>query len=198
MWGIDFELTGMTYDSIRKTHTMQKLRKEQADATVLNYAWNSVPYDLTFDLNIITRFTSDGLSLVEQILPYFTPSFTLKLRLVDSLDLITDVPVVLEGISNDHTYEFGQDPENKVLLWNLNFRVKTEYVGFISSQGIVTKAIVHTYASNTADTIYLQEDPQSATLEYADQRYTVTPDPSSSTANSDYGYSETWVHKTEP
>jgi len=192
-----FELTGLTYDSDRKTHTMQKIRKVTADNKVLNYAWNSVPYNLSFELTIISRFTSDGLAIIEQILPYFTPEFNLKLNLIPSIDLIKDFPIVLEGVSPQHVYEFGQDSENKILSWTLNFKVKAEYIGYINSQGVITNVIAQLYASNTSDTTYQLENVQSANLIYAVSRYTVQPDPISSLANSDFGYAESWTIKTE-
>jgi hypothetical protein len=192
-----FEMTGMTYAPDRKTATMQKLRKTNSDNTVLSYAWNPVPYDLSFDLVIATRFTSDGLSLVEQIIPYFTPEFNLKMRLIDQLNYVKDVPVVLEGPIREHVYQSGQEPDNKVLTWTLNFKVKTEYIGYIQEQGVITNAITHMYASNTDDDIYLQEDPQSANLIYAASRHTVVPDPLTANANSTFDYSESWVRKYE-
>jgi len=192
-----FELVGLDYDGERKTNTMQKIRVVQSDNTVLNYVWNSVPYNLTFDLTIITRFTSDGLAIIEQILPYFTPEFNIKLNLVPDINLIKDTPIILASISPQHVYEFGQSVDNKVFSWTLTFKVKTEYVGYINTQGIITNVIAHVYASNTSDTSYIREDPQSDHLVYAAGRYNVVPDPLTANANSTYGYSETWTYKTE-
>ena len=44
-----------------------------------------VPYNMDFDLSIITKLNDDMLQIVEQILPYFQPAYTLTVNLIDSI-----------------------------------------------------------------------------------------------------------------
>ena len=93
---MSFEWTDISYDSARKLNTMQRMVSiNSSDATKLDYRWQRVPYELTFNVGIYTTNTEDGLKIIEQILPFFTPELTVTINDV----VATDVPIVLTGLT---------------------------------------------------------------------------------------------------
>jgi len=115
-----FQFIGMQYDHSRKTNTVQRLNANAKD----NYSYNRVPYNLQFKLYIATRKINDSLKIIEQIVPYFTPEITLKVKDIDGLDIITEIPVILNNpdfmLSNgDANFE-----ERRTVYWELDFTMK--------------------------------------------------------------------------
>ena len=92
-----FEMTGLTYDPTRKLNKMQKFRqvKTGEDGKVLNFNYTPVPYNVNYTLNIFTATAENGLIIVEQILPFFQPEYTVTINMVPDLGIKRDVPIVL-------------------------------------------------------------------------------------------------------
>ena len=97
-----------------------------------------VPYNMQFELSIMTKLNDDALQIVEQILPYFQPSYNLTVQLVESIKEKRDIPVVLENVTMDDQYE-GNFTTRRVLLYTLRFSAKTYLFGPVTS---ATKDIV--------------------------------------------------------
>ena len=96
---MSFEITSFQYDPARKIGSTQKLRKEakaEADSS-RNFVYSSVPYNLDFSLYIMTKYSEDATKIMEQILPFFTPDWTVTAQMVPDLDPI-DIPIVLNGV----------------------------------------------------------------------------------------------------
>ena len=129
---MSFEIESIEYDTTRKRNTMQKLSSLSADDSKLNYAYSEVPYTINFNLYIMTKFMDDGLQIVEQILPYFTPEFTVS---INPTDLATkmDIPLVLNSVTNEEEWE-GDFDSRRSLIWNLGFSAKTYIYGRKSDQ----------------------------------------------------------------
>jgi len=108
-----------------------------------------VPYNIGFELNILSKLNDDVLQIVEQILPYFQPAFNITVDLVDSIGEKRDLPVILENVSFQDDYE-GDFSTRRALIYTLNFTVKTYLFGPIadSSDGLIRKVQVD-YYSNT-------------------------------------------------
>lgn len=119
---ISFELTGMQYDPERKRQSAY-----QNMAVGPNYSvktqYNPVPYNFDFSLSIYVRNTEDGTQIIEQILPFFTPDFTVTVDFIPELDQKYDLPIILNDISNDTTYE-GDFLSTRFIIWTLTFTVK--------------------------------------------------------------------------
>jgi len=97
---MSFEITGMTYDPERKlTNMVQNSTVNAADANAFKTQFTPAPYNLEFQLNIMTKFAEDGTKILEQIIPFFKPEQTLTVRLVDDINLYLDIPVILNSIS---------------------------------------------------------------------------------------------------
>jgi len=126
---MSFELTGLVYDSSRKVTTTQKflVPSPSGDGTTKK-SYMPVPYNLQFDLNIYTKLNDDMLQIVEQILPYFQPSYNLTINLLEDLNEKRDIPIVLEGISMSDDYE-GDFSSRRALIYTLRFSAKTYLFG---------------------------------------------------------------------
>ena len=128
-----FEFIGMTYDPSRKVTTTQTfLAGSSADKAVEKKAYMPVPYNMQFELSIMSKLNDDALQIVEQILPYFQPAYSLSVDLVESLGEKRDIPVILENITMVDDYE-GDFSTRRVLLYTLRFSAKTYLFGPVKS-----------------------------------------------------------------
>ena len=138
---MSFEFTGLTYDPSRKVTTTQTfIAKDPTDGSETKKSYMPVPYNMQFELSIMTKLNDDALQIVEQILPYFQPSFNLTVELVESIKEKRDVPIILENITMQDDYE-GDFSTRRVLLYTLRFTAKTYLFGPVSS---ATKDIIKT------------------------------------------------------
>jgi hypothetical protein len=136
---MSFEFTGLTYDATRKVTTTQTFTaKSVIDGTETKKAYLPVPYNMQFELSIMSKLNDDALQIVEQILPYFQPSYTITVELVDSINEKRDIPIVLENITMQDDYE-GNFTTRRVLIYTLRFTAKTYLFGPVSS---ATKDII--------------------------------------------------------
>tara|TARA_Y100000310_G_C20692853_1_gene823487 strand:- start:1872 stop:2873 length:1002 start_codon:yes stop_codon:yes gene_type:complete len=138
-----FEWTDLSFDSTRKLNTMHRtVATVSGDNTKMSYRYERVPYNLTIGLAIVARTTEDGLKIIEQILPFFTPEFTVTIS-----DVIkTDVPIVLTSVTQDDTWEGGFPEERRLITWSLDFELKLYLYGPQRDSEIIRKAITQIYS----------------------------------------------------
>ena len=148
---MSFEFVGLTYDPSRKVTQTQKFKKALTSSkTSIQTAYMPVPYNMEFELAIMTKLNDDMLQIVEQILPYFQPAYTMSVNLVESIGEKRDIPVTLESISMDDDYE-GDFSSRRALVYTLRFSAKTYLFGPISSASsdIIKKVSVGYVAGST-------------------------------------------------
>jgi len=134
-----FELIGIEYDSTRKFNTLNKITVPSEDG--YKYQYSPSPYNLTFALSIMTKNILDGTYIVEQILPYFSPQFQATLNINPDLGLKYDVPVILNSVEQQDTYE-GYFTERRAIIWTLVFTMKAWFFGpTIDTSGGIIKNI---------------------------------------------------------
>ena len=141
---MSFEFTGLTYDATRKVTTTQQFSvKDPSDGTEVKKAFMPVPYNMQFELSVMTKLNDDALQIVEQILPFFQPAYNLTVELVESIKEKRDIPVVLENITMEDDYE-GDFTKRRVLLYTLRFTAKTYLFGPVSSatKDVIKRATV--------------------------------------------------------
>ena len=157
---ISFEMNNIQYDPSRKSGISQTFKASESGK--LKKVFMPVPYNLGFELNILTKLQDDSLQILEQILPFFQPGFTLTIDLVDEIGEKRDVPMVLENIAFTDDYE-GNFETRRALIYTLSFTAKTYMFGPIadSTEGLIRKVQVDYYSDS---------NPQTAKRE---QRYTV-------------------------
>ena len=157
---MSFEVNNIQYDPSRKAGITQTFKASEGGK--LKKVFMPVPYNLGFELNILTKLQDDSMQILEQILPFFQPGFTLTIDLAKSIGEKRDVPMVLDSITFTDDYE-GNFETRRALIYTLNFTAKTYMFGPIadSTEGLIRKVQVDYYSDS---------NPQAAKRE---QRYTV-------------------------
>ena len=142
---MSFEMTSVQYDPTRKSGITQTFKA--SDGTNLKKVFMPVPYNIGFELSIFSKLNDDALQIIEQILPYFQPSFNITINLIDSIGEKKDVPIVLEGIDMSDDYQGGFE-SRRIIIHTLRFTAKTHLFGAIaeSSEGLIKKVDVDMYA----------------------------------------------------
>jgi hypothetical protein len=160
---MSFEMSNISYDSTRKSSLVQTF-KTCEDGTKAKKVFMPVPYNIGFELNIMSKLNDDSLQILEQILPYFQPHFNLTVDLIDSIGEKRDIPIILESVNFQDDYE-GNFDTRRSLIYTLQFTAKTYLFGPVadSSDGLIRKVQVDMYTST---------DQKTAKRE---MRYTVTP-----------------------
>ena len=234
-----FAMTGISYDSARKLNTIGRNVAANTSSTTTNMTtmYNPVPYNFDFQLFILVKNAEDGTQILEQVLPYFTPEFTVTVNTIPDMNIKADVPITLNSADVADEYE-GDLTARRTITWTLSFTLK----GFIYpnvTSGEIIKSIEVNFRIPGGDTeielpefiIYEDSTPdtknyilldgfgdvgghpdfkantyrtfnrarivnekttdgvQDATIK---SRYTVVPAPLSATADTDYGFSETF------
>ena len=130
---MSFEFTGITYDPTRKVTTTQQFTVgDPTNGTTVKKSYMPVPYNMQFELSIMSKLNDDALQIVEQILPYFQPSYNLTVNLVEGINEKKDIPIVLENITMQDDYE-GNFTTRRVLIYTLRFTAKTYLFGPVST-----------------------------------------------------------------
>ena len=141
-----FELTGFEYDTQRQQNKLIRSIKNQyeSDTTKRGFQYAPSPYNLNFTLSILAKNMNEALQIVEQILPYFQPEYTVTMKMVDSIPDNRDVPVVLNGVSFEDSYE-GSFEDRRVIEYTLDFQMKTYFFGPVYTGKIIKNVIERTY-----------------------------------------------------
>lgn len=160
---LSFQMKGFQYDPTRKGSVTQTFKAVDTNGR-LQKVFMPVPYNIKFELAVMATTQDDILEIIEQILPYFQPAFTITIDLIESIGEKRDVPIVLDSIDPpDDNYEGGYD-SLRVLIYTLNFTVKTSLIGPVvdSADKLIKKVSVDYYGNTT-------------TTAKREVRYTATP-----------------------
>jgi len=258
-----FVLNGITYDGTRKLNTLGQVfaANTAASTSTLMKQYNPVPYNFDFELTAAVDNAEDGAQIFEQIVPFFTPEFTVTVNTIPDMNIKADVPITLSSASVADEYE-GDLSTRRTITWTLSFVLKGFIYPTLTSGEIIksievnfripggdteielpefiihedstpnttnyilldgTNEVIFTLLeSGTADTkselrlimedggFVLNEESDNTYRTYSraritnenatggvqdatiKSRYTVVPAPLSTTADSDYGFSETF------
>tara|TARA_R110002126_G_scaffold285173_1_gene435320 strand:- start:64 stop:870 length:807 start_codon:yes stop_codon:yes gene_type:complete len=176
---IGFEIQTLSYDSSRKLNRVQKFKKVKgANSNRLDTQFMPVPYNLSIQLYIMAKQSDDALQIVEQILPFFQPDYTLTINDMTDMGIKRDVPIVLNDISYEDNYQ-GDFETRRALIYTLDFTAKFYLYGPVTSSAVIKTVQVDQFA-DIKDNAPRRE-----------QRYTVAPTPSNASADDDFGFNET-------
>ena len=174
-----FEISGIEYDGSRKLTKVQKFKTTKTNTGVMNYNYMPVPYNISYNLYCFTATAEGGLQIVEQILPYFQPDYTVTMIIDrDIMDTKRDIPFVLESVDYEDSYT-GALTDRRRIIYTLKFTAKIYLYGPISSTAVIRKASADLYA-DTAD-----QSPSRS------ERVTITPNPTGADKDDTYTYTET-------
>ena len=176
---IGFEIKNLSYDPTRKLNRVQQFKKVKgANTKQLDAQYMPVPYNLELELYIMAKQSDDALQIVEQILPYFQPDYTLTLNDMADMGIKRDVPIILNGISYEDNYQ-GDFTTRRALIYTLSFTAKFYLYGPVTSSQVIKTVQVDQYTDLEVNS------PK------REQRLTVTPNPTSADADDDFGFNET-------
>ena len=176
---IGFEIQNLSYDPARKLNRVQKFKKiKTGKSNTLESQFMPVPYNLSVQLYVMAKQSDDALQIVEQILPFFQPDYTLTINDMADMGIKRDVPIVLNSISYEDNYQ-GDFETRRALIYTLDFSVKFYLYGPVTSSSVIKTVQVEQY-SDLPDASPKRE-----------QRYKVTPKPMSADADDDFGFNET-------
>lgn len=148
-----FELTGFNYDPARQQNKLLRNVKsttELADGGKRAFQYQPAPYDLNFTLSVLAKNMSDALQIIEQIIPYFQPEYTVTMKMIDSMTDYRDVPIVLNGITMNDTYEGGFE-ERRVIEYTLEFTMKLYMFGPVYTGEVIRNVIERDYIGDGND-----------------------------------------------
>ena len=172
-----FEIASISYDASRKLQKLGKFKAvKSSSSNIMDYQYNPVPYNISFNLFSFTATAEGGLQIIEQILPYFQPDYTVTINAIPSMGIKRDVPIILNSVSYDDTYD-GSYTTRRAVNYTLNFTAKTYLYGPVYSQRVIKE---------TQSDIY-SDTPQSS----REERIIVVPNPTSADANDDFGFTTT-------
>ena len=144
-----FEISGISYDSSRKLNSIQKIKKtnSSSEGKTMSSQYMPVPYNMDFELVVMAKSSDDALQIVEQILPFFQPDYTITLNDNTAMGTTRDVPIVLQDVSYDDQYE-GDFQSRRVIIWTMNFEMKTYLYGSIGKSEIIRDVRARTYITD--------------------------------------------------
>ena len=149
-----FALTSVDYDPVRKLNTVGKnwaANSSLSTTTTLLSQFNPVPYNFAFDLFILVKNAEDGTQILEQILPYFTPEFTVTVNTIPDMGIKADIPIILNSSSVADEYE-GDLATRRTITWTLSFTLKGYIYPDIKSSSIIKTVEVNFRIPATAVT----------------------------------------------
>ena len=177
---IGFEISGIAYDPSRKLNSIQKFKKtnNSDSGKTMSSQFMPVPYNMDFELVVMPKQSDDALQIVEQILPFFQPDYTITLNDNTSMGTTRDVPIILTGVTYSDEYE-GSFEDRRVVTYTMSFTAKFYLYGPVTDQKVIKQVQVDQYT----------DMPVNAPKR--EQRYTVAPSPVTADEDDNFGFNET-------
>ncbi|TRZ51555.1 MAG: hypothetical protein D4S01_04505 [Dehalococcoidia bacterium] len=140
---MSFEITGIDYDAVSKLNSINRRKFcVTGSDTQRDSAFTAVPYNLSIDLNIFSRTQDEILQILEQILPVFTPDYTVSIKGMEGPGTVTDVPFILSGVNLSDEYEGDWLPARPI-IYTISFTSKVKFLGGLTRQGIIERAMIN-------------------------------------------------------
>jgi len=181
-----FEISGISYDPSRKLNrlgTIKKVRSSSTDGKIMNKQFNPVPYNISMNLYSFTSSAEGGLQIIEQILPFFQPDYTVTIKAIPTMNIVRDVPIILNSVNYEDTYS-GDFTTRRAVVYTLSFTAKTYLYGPISQQKVIKETQADMYTDTTG-------------TEKREQRIVVTTNPAGADADDDFGFTTTITSFTD-
>jgi len=172
---MSFEIVQMMYDSQRQLPKVNTFSLSGTTENKRQKFYTSVPYDIMFQLSIYAKSQDDALQIVEQIIPYFNPQYSVTVKpFMDEVDIKEDVPIILTGVTFSDTYD-GPVEQRRTIVYDLQFTMKVSFYGPKAEYGIIREV---------NNNLYLM----GADSDHFIHNINITPDPINVSPDSDYGF----------
>jgi hypothetical protein len=179
---MSFEIISIQYDAQRQLQKMNNFTQAGSTSNLRNKFYSFVPYNIGFQLSIYAKTQDDALQIVEQILPTFNPQYSLTIKpFADYPNITEDTPITLTSVDFNDDYE-GTLEARRTIIYTLTFDMRVNFYGGIDEVGIIRTSInnVNERGGGLADS-----DVQIGKI-------SVTTNPALASADSDYGFNETF------
>ena len=180
-----YELIGIQYDPSRKLNTIHRSASTINDDGTRNFTYQSVAYNIDFSLTIIAKHMIDANQILEQILPYFTPTYTIKINSVPDMDFEENVPIELHTVSPSDNYQMELEVQQRQIRYDLGFTARGFFHGPVETSEIIRKVQVDVSTPKNFDEESIQLTPRKA-------RSKTETNPPDANPSDDFGYTETW------
>lgn len=172
-----FEITGLQYNPAKKINLLTKnvAVGQGDDPNTLRTQFTSTPYDMNVSLYIMAKNQDDGLQIIEQIIPFFNPDFSVTINDIPEMGIKRDLQIILDNISYEDNYE-GDYLQRRSIIWTINFTLGLNFYGPVEQQGFIRTSIAKTYTDI--------EQPN------YQQRYQVTTTPGDAAVTDNWDYVE--------
>jgi len=144
---MSYELNGISYDPTRKQQT--NMQNFYQSSSGVNSQYVPVPYNFDYSLYLYVRNIEDGNQIIEYILPFFTPDYTLNVNMIPEMGIVKEIPIILNKCDYEVTYEGDRNSDTRTVIWTLNFTVK----GFIFGSTTSNIGLIRTSITNIYDTL---------------------------------------------
>jgi len=180
---MSFEITSFAYDPSRQLQKTNNFQQLGSTLNQRNKFFSFVPYRISFELSVYAKSQDDALQIVEQILPYFNPQYTLTIKPFDDFpDVKEDIPIAITGVGFTDDYE-GALTERRTIIYTLNFDMNVNFYGPISQSDVIRTSISKVFNIEAG---LNDSDVQLQTI-------TTVPNPTSvyGSGDSDFGFTTT-------
>jgi len=171
---MSYEITGLTYDSERKFQSTGRnyaiIQNSNGD---LKAQYNPVPWNIGFNLNIIVKNVDDGYNILEQIIPYFTPSITVNINDIPEMGIEKDIPIIFNSISSEDNWD-GRLEDRRMVIHTLSFTAKAYLYPVIQVVPIIKTAITNFLVDPNPDPVVTLTETVSPVGVLSDQDFTST------------------------
>ena len=164
-----FEIISLQYDAARRVSPIHHHKKGTGSATSVKRVFTSTPYDLSLQLYISAKNQEDGLQIVEQILPFFNPDFSITVNDLPELNITRDIKLTLDAVGYEDQSQ-GTFSDRSSIVWTLTFNMKLNFYGYIADQDVIKKAVVDVFQNPELTGVYTR------------QQYSVAPATATGTA----------------
>ena len=174
---MSFEIVSIAYDAPRQLPKINQVSvASQSDGTRKD-VFCGVPYKIGFELNIYAKSQDDALQVVEQILPYFAPQYSLSVKpFSDYPEIKEDIPITLTGVNFSDDFE-GPIEQRRTIIYTLSFDMNANFYGPVKT-GVEIREVnteLNAIVSDAGDTDFLSN-------------VRVTPDPIDVSPDGDFGF----------
>lgn len=188
---ISFEILGFTYNAVRQLNKMGNKNRVASTSVTPQVKrakiYNYVPYDINFQLQIYAKTQDDALQVVEQILPFFAPQYSLTIKpFSDYADIKEDVPITLEGLSTQDDFE-GEIGSRRTIIYALDFMMQANFYQGVNESAIIRKVIQNMHVGSLADSDGFGNPS------VPDTKITILPNPLNASPDSDFGFTTTYL-----
>jgi hypothetical protein len=179
---MSFEILSIQYDSTRQLSKVNRFSRATSDTNKRTNFYTGVPYTINFQLSVYAKSQDDALQVVEQVIPYFTPQYSLTIKpFSDYPDIKEDVPITIQSIDFSDDYESALE-QRRTIIYSMTFEMKINFYGPIEDMDIIRKVMVDFYLKDNG----LNDSDQFV------EGFSITPDPADADPEDDYGFSIEW------